>query len=122
MPGGSGSIGQQAGSADADPWVVGARALGVDQVLVVRAGDDAMSSAGSSQQTNSGVVRVDIGADPVDQHRHPFPFVGLDTDGRAPHERLRAALHQASQHLAPGGVLGVPRRAAERVVAKPLPG
>jgi rhodanese-related sulfurtransferase len=103
---------------DRAAWVAQARALGVDRVLVVRTdGTHDQQRAAGGPAPVDGVLWVDIGVDPIDQHDHPFAFVGVDTDGRAPHVQLRAALHQATQHLLPAGVLGVPRPAAERIVA-----
>jgi rhodanese-related sulfurtransferase len=86
-------------------WMQVAHALNATRVLVVcrEPGGVPASNAG-----DCGIAVVRTGVDPVDQQSAPFPMAYLESClVDAPPEGQRAAIHQAVQHLEPGGSLAM---------------
>ncbi|MCB1000301.1 MAG: hypothetical protein KDB40_13480 [Acidimicrobiales bacterium] len=101
-------------------WQDVARAVGAVDVVVVHPGG--VPDPPSRCAAGGGVIH--LSADPSDQHERPVDLAYLAFDGDAPTpwgglpiERVRAAAHQAMQHLRPGGCLAVPGAVGEAFLA-----
>ncbi len=89
--------------------------LGHERVLVVCPGCGVDHVV--VQATDGASIAMSVsGGDLADQFPSPFPFacIGAPVADVAPEVR-RAALHQAVQHLEPGGVLALHRHVAEHI-------
>jgi len=95
----------RSGSCDPHLWVLAAERHGAMSVMVVCC-EPAVPQA--AQAADGPVTVVRSGIDPVEQQPGPLQTVCLGSclAGVAA-ERQRAAIHQAVQHVAPGGVLAM---------------
>lgn len=96
------------GSCDPHRWVPAAEQHGASRVLVVclDAATPSTASTSPAETSDGAVTVVRSGIDPVEQQPAPVQVVCLGAClADATPERQRAAIHQAVQHVAPGGVL-----------------